>query len=96
MEMYFVTTGECESWDVTNTRVLGKHVAGDHLGEIGCFPDLCPFRTATGVCDSAPFTVCVCARTHTRASTSLSHSLAGCLPQALYRCALSQPSTCDP
>ena len=37
-EMYWIASGECESLDKSETRVLSKHVAGEHFGDIGCFP----------------------------------------------------------
>jgi hypothetical protein len=45
--MYFVTAGEAESLHFSQGHVLYTFKAGDHFGDIGVFPELCPVRTSS-------------------------------------------------
>ena len=47
MEMYWITKGEVEVLNVSETRTLTKLRAGDFVGEISLFPDLVSYRTSS-------------------------------------------------
>jgi CRP-like cAMP-binding protein len=41
MEMYFVTSGTCEAYDIDEKRIVSRFKAGDHFGDIALFPEVC-------------------------------------------------------
>ena len=47
MEMYWITKGEVEVLNVTETRTLTKLRKGDFVGEISLFPSLISYRTSS-------------------------------------------------